>query len=150
MQDIISKYLSILLVIVFTTLFVLFPDYLVCVKSSAGVNQNKRDKSVLIKKDKLIVNILDSKRDVLENFNEWTILWKAFTYILWKALVEEVLTCAHAHQEYHKSLLVEHTLGVSRPLTCYQCQQGLTTSLEIGNIHHLLHILLYTIKNIDR
>ena len=40
MKDIISKYLSSLLVIVFTIRFVLFPDYLICVKSSAGINQN--------------------------------------------------------------------------------------------------------------
>ena len=80
----------------------------------------------------------------------WKISMSGQFFIRHVALVEEVLTCAHAHQEYHKSLLVEHTLGVSKPLTCYQCQQGLTTSLEIGNIHHLLHILLYTIKNIDR
>jgi transcriptional regulator NrdR family protein len=66
------------------------------------------------------------------------------------APVEEVLTCAHAHQEYHKSMLVKRTSSVNRPLTCYRCQQGFTTSLEIGNIHHLLHILLYTVKKIDR
>ena len=40
MHGIISKYLSNLLVIIFTTRFVLFHDYLICVKSSAGVNQN--------------------------------------------------------------------------------------------------------------
>ena len=40
MHGIISKYLSNLLVTAFITHVVLFPDCLICVKSSAGVNQN--------------------------------------------------------------------------------------------------------------
>ena len=36
--------------------------------------------------------------------------------------------------------LVERTSGVNGPLTCYRCQQVNTTSLEIGKIHHTLHI----------
>ena len=36
-----------------------------------------------------------------------------------------------------QSMLVECTTGVSKPLTSYRCQQGFTTSLEVGNIHFL-------------
>ena len=39
-----------------------------------------------------------------------------------------------------KIKLVKRTSSVSKPLTCYRCQQGYTTSLEIGTIHHTLHI----------
>ena len=38
-----------------------------------------------------------------------------------------------------KSKLVERTTGVNRPLTCYRCQQGYTTSLEIGKQYQTLH-----------
>ena len=144
MHGIISKYLSNLLVIVFTTRFVLFHDYLICVKSSAGVNQNVERLEFFIKKDKFIINIPDSKRIILENCNEWTILRKACN------------TCRRGPQlcpfssRIPQSILVERTSGVSRPLTCYQCQQDFTTSLEICNNRYLLHILLHTTKKIDK
>ena len=57
------------------------------------------------------------------------------------ALVEEVLTCAHAPPRIPQNMLVERTTGVNRPLTCYQCQQGFTTSLEVDT-HTPKHTIL--------
>ena len=66
------------------------------------------------------------------------------------ALVEEVLTCAHAPQEYHK-MSVERTTGVSKPLTCYRCQQGFTPSSKVGNIHHYYIIfVIHSHKHINK
>ena len=44
-------------------------------------------------------------------------------------LVEEVLACVHAP--------MERTSSVSKPLTCYRCQQGYTPSLDVGSQHQL-------------
>ena len=43
-------------------------------------------------------------------------------------------------------MLVERTTGVNRPLTCYRCQQGFTTSLEVDTYtpKHTILIMYHT------
>jgi hypothetical protein len=87
------------------------------------------------KKDSFIVVVPISRRSFLWKNYEWTFLRKVHN------------TCRRGPHlcpcspQLPKSKLVERTSGVSRPLTCYRCQQGCTISLEIGRVHLSSYIL---------
>ena len=67
-------------------------------------------------------------------------LWKNYEWTFLRSVHNTCRRGPHlcpCSPQLPKSKLVERTSGVSRPLTCYRCQQGCTNSLEKGRIRKL-------------